>query len=275
MTSPKLKQICIGVGDPIVHSLSPAMHNAGYKALGLEDEFVYLNAQVPKGEIAGVIKGALSMRFRGVTCTLPHKQDVIPFLDELDQAAERIGAVNTVVFQNGRSRGFNTDWQGLVGALEELTPLREKKVALLGAGGTARAALYGLKERGAEPLIFNRNLANAETLAKAFQAQALPLSEIAQISDCEIIINTTPVGMYPNIEASLVPVKLLHPNQIVLDAVYYPAETRLLSDAKKAGARPVPGVRMLLHQAFPQFEHYTGKSAPKSAMEGALYENQR
>jgi shikimate dehydrogenase len=270
--SAKSKFIII-VGDPVSHSLSPAMHNAAYEKLAIDDQFVYLGANLKAANLKEVI---LAMRvmdnFYGLTCTIPHKVEVLKYLDWVDEKAKKIGAVNTVVKKNGFICGYNTDWLGAVIPLEKITSLRGKKVLVLGAGGAARAIVYGLKEKGALTYILNRTLEKAEKLAKEFKVKVLIFNQQKQIPNFDIIINATSVGMEPLVNQTPINPSFLKKNQIVFDIVYSPKKTKLLKEAKKKGAKIIYGLEMLLYQGVAQFEIYTGKKAPVEVMRKVLME---
>lgn len=263
-------KICLIIGDPISHSLSPAMHNAGYEALGIDNQFVFLGAKVKVEDVSVVADAMKRMGIHGLTCTIPHKIEIMKFLDKIDETAKKIGAVNTVLNQNGRLIGFNTDWQGAVIPLEKMTNLTGKKVLVLGAGGAARAVVFGLLNRKAKVSIFNRTKEKAVGLAKEFSCQVTNLNTESEIRDFDIIVNTTSVGMKPLEKEIPISTKYFFPKQIVFDIVYSPFETKLLKEAKKRGAKIIHGVEMLLHQGTAQFEIYTGKKAPEDAMRRAI-----
>jgi shikimate dehydrogenase len=264
------KQKCIIIGDPVGHSMSPAMHNAGYKALGIEDQFEFSTKEVKAGDLESAIEEIKSQNIRGVSVTMPHKEGIMKYLDEVDEVAEKIGAVNTVVNENGLLKGHNTDWIGIVKPLESLADLDNKKVAVLGAGGAARAIVYGLLAKGAEVKVFNRTLDKTQELADEFECEASSMDGLGEIQEYDIIINSTSVGMEPDVNESLVPRGLLNDKQIVFDIIYHPQETKLLKDAKEQGARAISGLEMLLYQGVAQFELYTGQKAPVEAMREAL-----
>lgn len=252
------------------HSLSPQMHNAAYEALRIDDQFVFVAAHVKVEEIKTVIEAVKTMSIKGLTCTLPHKIEVMKYLNEIDPVAQKIGAVNTVVNNNGKLTGFNTDWLGIVRALEKITVLKRQKVGLIGAGGAGRAAAYGIKERGADLHIFNRNKEKAEQLAAEFHASnAKSLDELEQISEMDIIINATSVGM--ETEETPCPSEYIKQNQIVYDIVYSPYETKLLRDAASKGAKVIHGTEMLIHQGTAQFEYYTDQKAPEEVMRKTVH----
>jgi len=263
-------KICLIIGDPVEHSLSPVMHNTGYKALGIEDQFVFLGAKVMVEDINVVVNAMKKMGIHGLTCTIPHKTEVMKFLDKIDETARRIGAVNTVLNKNGKLIGFNTDWLGAVVPLEKIINLSGKKTLVLGAGGAARAVVFGLLKKGADVKIFNRTKEKAVRLAEEFQCQITDLKKLSEIKDFDIIINTTSVGMKPWEKETPIPTEFINDKQIVFDIVYVPHETKLLKEAKKRGAKVIHGVEMLLHQGTAQFEIYTGKKAPEKIMRRTL-----
>lgn len=263
-------KICLIIGDPVSHSLSPVMHNSGYKVLGIEDQFVFLGANVKVENIDVAVNAMRKMGIHGLTCTIPHKTEVMRFLDEIDETARKIGAVNTVLNQNGILIGFNTDWLGAIVPLEKITNLSGKKVLVLGAGGAARAVIFGLLKKGADVKIFNRTKEKAVKLAEEFRCQTTDLRRESEIKDFDIIINTTSVGMKPLEKETPIPTEFINNKQIVFDIVYVPSETKLLKEAKKRGAKIIYGVEMLLHQGTAQFEIYTGQKAPEEVMRNIL-----
>jgi shikimate dehydrogenase len=263
-------RLCMTIGDPVEHSLSPLIHNAAYQALGIDGDFVYVACNVKPEALAALADGVRAMGVRGVSCTRPHKLAIMEYLDEIDAIAKTIGAVNTVVNDNGRLKGYNADWLGIVAPLEALTTLAGKQVALLGAGGAARAAAYGVTQRGAKLTIYNRTLAKAQALANEFGAQARSLDDLSEVKTMDIIMNATAVGLAPNDGETPVSQGLITDRHIVFDAVYAPLETRLLREARQQGARVIPGTEMLLHQGMEQFKLFTGREAPEAAMRAAL-----
>jgi shikimate dehydrogenase len=247
-------------------SLGAAMHLAGYQALGLN--FTYVPFRV--SDLAGAIAGMRALGIRGFGVSMPYKQAIIPLLDALDVQAARIGAVNTVVNEEAGITGHNTDAQGAVRALEEQIHIVGHRVLLLGAGGAARAVAHGVRDKGAELTIANRDRAKAEALALETGARAAGLDEVERAGDYAIVINATSRGMGEVDRASPVPEAALREGQVVMDIVYKPIETELILAARRRGARAIHGGRMLLHQAARQFELYTGREAPLEVMEAAL-----
>ena len=246
--------------------LGAAMHNAGYAALRLQ--FRYIPFEVH--DIVAAVAAIRSLSIRGIGVSVPFKRVVMPLLDTLDGVAESIGAVNTIVNEGGVLRGHNTDWQGAVRALTEVTAVRHKHVLLLGAGGAARAVAAGLQRRGAQLTVCNRSDAAAVQLAASYGAQQLDYAKRAHAIDFDIIVNASSAGMANVCLDSPLPAHALRSGQLVMDAVYKPLQTQLLKHARAAGARVIDGSRMLLHQAAAQFELYTGERAPLQAMDRAL-----
>lgn len=260
-------KICCLIGDPIEHSLSPLIHNAGYEALGIN--YVYVPLRVK--DIKRAIEGIRGLGIRGASITLPHKTSAIKYLDRIDPLAEEIGAVNTIVNDDGVLSGYNTDYHGALKALEEVTTLGGKKTVLIGSGGAASAIAVGLKKKGGKLVVLNRTEDKARKLAKQVNAEdSGSLERLGEISSADILINATSVGMWPGVNESIIPKHLLHNRLTVFDTVYNPRETRLLAEARERGYAIVYGYKMLLYQAAMQFELFTGHQAPLPAMESAL-----
>lgn len=253
------------LGNPVSHSLSPAMHNAAFQHLGLNKVYVPFPAQ----DAAAAINGFKALGVKGASVTIPHKQAVIATLDEIDPVAARIGAVNTLVLTDARVYGCNTDWLGANTALRQLTALPGKKVVLLGAGGSARAIGFGLLEEGADLCLASRTPARGQALATALGCPWLPLEAIVGLH-ADILINATSVGMAPNQDQSPIARQALAHFAIVMDIVYAPLETRLLREAKEAGCQTINGLAMLLYQGVAQFELWTGRPAPVEIMRQQL-----
>ncbi len=280
-----------------------AMHHAGYRALGLA--YHYHPFSLVEAELAGALSGMRALKIRGLGISMPFKLSVMPLLDAIDPLAQAIGAVNTIVNQDGRLIGHNTDAHGAVTALAERTTLSGARVLLLGAGGAARAVAFGVVEAGARLTIANRDAAKAaeltaqltspsssaklttlsnagearrggvsthgETQAKHGahgEARSLPLAAL-KVSDYDVLINATSVGMEATPGCPLA-VNELSPAQLVMDIVYKPLRTELVAACEARGVPVIHGGRMLLHQAARQFELYTGQAAPLAAMDAAL-----
>jgi len=185
------------IGNPVEHSMSPAMHNAAFKKLGLN--WKYLCFRVDDKKVEEAIKAMRALNIAGFNVTVPYKQTVIPFLDEIDPVALKIGAVNTIVNDNCRLKGFNTDWIGLIKAIEEHIQIKGKKVVLLGAGGAARGIAFGIQESGGDLTILNRTVEKAKNLADEIKCSFGSLEELNKIR-ADILINSTSLGMHPNDE---------------------------------------------------------------------------
>jgi shikimate dehydrogenase len=247
------------------------MQNAAFRALGLDA--VYLAFDVPPAALGAAVAGLRALRARQFAVSIPHKETVLAHLDLVDDTARRIGAVNTVTLRDGLLIGTNSDWIGAVQALERETVLGGKRVVVLGAGGTARALVFGLRERAARVTILNRSPERAAALARELGAgSAGGLGELARTPH-DVLVNTTSVGLRS--DASPVPVEALREGSVVLDAVYDPERTRLLRDAESRGARIVSGKWMLVYQAAAQLELWTGRKAPVEIMASAFDDAER
>jgi shikimate dehydrogenase len=264
-----LGKVCCLIGDPVEHSLSPLIHNAGYKALGLD--YVYL--PFPVKDLKRAIADIKGLGIRGASVTMPYKARAIEYVDRFDRLAIETGAVNTIVNNDGVLTGYNTDYHGALKALEEAGSLEGKKVVLVGGGGAATAIALGLKRDGARLVILNRAQEKAKKLGEMFDAvESGGMDKLGEIASADILINATPVGMWPKTNESLIPQDLLHNRLTVFDIVYNPRETRLLAEAREKGCAVIYGYRMLLYQAAMQFELFTGQEPPLSIMESALTE---
>lgn len=259
------------IGSPVSHTLSPAMHNAAFASLGMNR--VYL--PLPVNNLSQAISGLRSLGFRGVSVTVPHKKAVIPFLDAIDPVAEQIGAVNTLLIQQESAgqaiiRGYNTDWLGSNAALVAAgITLKQRRVVVAGAGGAAKAVGFGLKQAGAEVVITNRTAESGKELAQWLACDFVALNDLPWLA-AEVFINTTSVGMKPDLEGIIIPPSSVARFAAVMDIVYAPLETRLLREAKAAGCRTVDGLAMLLAQGAEQFRLWTGSTAPTAVMRTAL-----
>ena len=253
------------IGAPVAHSLSPVMHNAALRDMNYPA--VYLAFQVTDPAAAAAAMRALGIA--GLSVTIPHKVAIMPHLDGLDELARRIGAVNTVVCREDQLIGFNTDCFGTLAALKEKTELAGKRVALLGAGGAARAVGFGLSSEGACITVYNRSEARGRRFAEELQAQFQPLDRFGRQAT-DIVINTTSLGMFPHTQGSPVHAAALAPGMVVMDIVYNPIETTLLRDARAAGCAIIDGVDMFVYQGARQLELWTGKPAPLATMREAV-----
>jgi shikimate dehydrogenase len=249
------------IGNPVRHSLSPSLHNAAFRAKGVNA--VYLAFEVT--DLEGCIRGVRSLGIKGLSITIPFKQDVIPLLDDIDGLARGIGAVNTVVNDNGSLKGYNTDAMGALRALEEKTALSGKSVCIVGAGGAARAIGYILKQQEIEIIIANRSQAKGMTFAESLGCRFANLKELADLKP-DILINTTPVGMSPEVDESPVPEEALREGMVVMDVIYNPFKTKLLAAAEAKGCLIINGLPMFIYQGAEQFRLWTGLEAPIALM---------
>jgi len=250
-------------------SFGVAMHNAAYQATDTPFTYVAFGTQ----DTRAAVLAARALGIRGLGVSMPHKIEIMQHLDAIDETAAQIGAVNTVVNDDGRLTGYNTDWTGAIRAIQEKTTIAGKRAIVVGAGGAARAIVYGLVKENGIVTIYNRTAHKGAELAGDFGVQfGGSLAELAAATDHDILINATSVGFHAPDE-SPIPPSILHEGQVVLDVVVIPLETKLAQDARSRGAIAIPGARMGVHQAAYQFELYTGKPAPLAVMEKALREH--
>ena len=264
------------IANPVAHSMSPAILNAAFQAAGIDAVYVpFLVDDAPD-----FVQAFKAIGVKGYSVTMPHKQTIIPAMDEVDELVTQIGAMNTVHNREGRLYGTNTDWQGATRSLEAAmggedgAALKGKRVVVLGAGGAARAVAFGLKSRGAHVTVVNRTHERGVKLAQDVGCECRRREELGEL-DFEILVNTTSVGMHPNVDESPVPAEILKPGMLVLDAVYNPLETRLLREAAQAGCKTATGFGWFVNQAAAQFELWTGKPAPIKVMKEALFVKSR
>ena len=261
-TSPKNYVL---LGNPVEQSLSPLMHNAALKKIGIAEHYVAFCVQ----DISGAMEGLRGMNIRGASVTIPFKVAVMEYLDYIDEDALEIGAVNTIVNDNGRLTGYNTDWLGLILTLKKAMTVKNKTFVIIGAGGTARAAAYGIIKEGGFPIIVNRTLEKGKILSEKLNCPYYPLSEIGRIkADC--LINTTPVGMYPNMDKSPVKEEALAGYKYVMDVIYNPLKTKLLNDAEKQRCHIFSGVDMIVNQGAEQLRFWIGVEPPRALMKKVI-----
>lgn len=252
-------------GDPIAHSLSPLMHNTAFAHAGANALLLPFEVK----DIGAAVSAVRHLNILGAAVTIPHKVRVMEFLDTLDAPAQAIGAVNTIVNRDGILTGYNSDGIGALQALSERETVAGKQVAIIGAGGAARAIGYCLGQAGARILVANRTVAAGERLAASLNASFLPLAEIAR-ARCQIMINTTPLGMAPRRQETPVPAAVFKKGLTVMDIVYTPLKTRFLTEAAAAGCRTIDGLAMFVNQGAFQFEQWTGLRAPIPVMRRAV-----
>lgn len=272
------------IAHPVGHSLSPPMHNSALESLGLD--YVYVAFDVLPENVGRAVESVRALGMVGINVTIPHKEAVIPFLDEVSPEARAIGSVNTIVNDGGILRGESTDGRGFIRPLESVgVRLEGEKVVVLGAGGSAKAVVYALVKRGACVTVLNRTEERARELAatindltcsNAVESRRLDRENLAEALDrAGLMVNTTSVGMHPNEGALPCPADLLRPGLMVYDIIYNPLETELIRAAKRAGARTLSGVKMLVHQGAVAFEMWTGVEPPLEIMEQSLLQRLR
>ena len=267
------------LGDPISHSMSPAMHNAAFGALGMP--CIYHAFRVRPSDLKDAIYGAKALGFGGLNLTIPLKEEALKYV-EPDPIAARIGAVNTIDFADGIT-GHNTDGIGAMRALEDAgVTVADRNILIIGAGGAARAIAFQFGYSGGEIVIANRTGERADRLARDVRSglselgktpsiESIGLGALPEkIADADILINATSVGMHPDVDATPVPAGLLRPGLAVFDIVYNPRRTRLLLEAEQKGATVIGGVWMLVHQGAEAFSIWTGRKPPVDAMVAAV-----
>ncbi len=258
------------IGNPVEHSLSPAMHNAAFETLGINGVYIPMRPT----DLEDGYRGLRALGFVGVSVTVPYKVAVMDLIDEIDPVASKIGAVNTLMLKHSgdcvvRVKGYNTDWLGSNQALAEALDVTSSTVLIIGAGGAARAVGFGLLEAGAKVMLTNRTEDKGRLLASQLNCPFV-LAEDIQKVHADALINATSVGMSPRDNALPIRPELLGNFSVVMDIVYAPLETRLLREAAARGCRTVDGLKMLQYQGAAQFALWTGREAPVSVMRKAL-----
>lgn len=248
-------------GNPVAHSLSPLMHNAAFGALGVRA--AYESHRVDNLELS--VRMIRERPLAGVSVTMPVKGAIMDFLDDLDGDVRAIGAVNTIVNESGRLTGMNTDHLGLTAAMKEHFPLEGKTVAVLGAGGVARAAVHGVQREGGIPVILSRNRERGLSLARWFRCESMPISALRSL-EAEVLIHATPVGMSQAVNETVVDRRYLPRFRWVVETIYTPLETRLLREARQAGCGVVTGLSMFVRQGAEQLRIWTGLEPPLELM---------
>lgn len=262
------------IGHPLEHSISPQIQNAAYTKMGLDA--VYLCFRV-RGSVVKAVRAAPSLGISGLNVTIPYKSEVIKALDVVDELARKIGAVNVIRFGD-ETAGYNTDVGASMRVLKEVAgdDLSGRSALLLGAGGSARAMAFGLAREGCEVIVLNRTARKCATLAKdvsshipgaRISSAALGHRQLEQaIQRSDVLVNATPVGMYPNVGQSIADAAMLRPEIVVMDLIYNPPVTRLLREASKRGCKTIGGLKMLVYQAADSIQIWTGKKAPIDIM---------
>ncbi|MFO0904820.1 MAG: shikimate dehydrogenase [Pirellulales bacterium] len=258
------------IADPVAHSLSPRVHNGGFATLKLNK--VYLPFRVGREELPSFLANCRELGVKGLSVTIPHKEEVLRYLSQTDEASEAIGAVNTIDMSGATAIGSNTDCSAALASIirtmgkeERPRPIEGVRALILGAGGVARAIVYGLQQAGAEVIITNRTMSRAEDLARRFKATAVEWNDRMSVK-CDLLVNCTPVGMHPQVDESPFERRGLHGNLVVFDTIYNPEQTLLVKEAREAGCATITGVDMFVAQAARQFEVFTGQPAPLEVM---------
>ena len=274
-------KLVILLGNPLGHSISPPMHNRVFETLGMD--YCYMPVEVNENNLEQVFSGLTRMNVVGFNVTIPHKIRIMEYLDELNPLAATIGAVNTICIKDGKTIGYNTDGEGFIRSLEEETKIstKGKRFFLLGCGGAARAIAMTLAFQGAKKIIIcNRTQAKAHALATeinekirncAAVVEQTSQSQAKALQSCDVLINTTSLGMHPEEGALPIDESLLLPHLIVADIVYNPLTTRLLKSAKERGCTIVPGLGMLIYQGAAAFKLWTGVDPIISEMSDVAY----
>lgn len=275
-------RLCAVIGNPIGHSLSPAIHNAAFEALDLD--FIYVACQVE--DVRGALAGMRALHnFRGMSVTIPHKTEAMKYVDEVNETDRSIGSINTIIKEDDKLVGLGTDGPGALKALVDAgVDLEGKNVLMLGSGGAARAIAFTLARQTAlgELRLLDVNEAMLAGLAADLRAGTSAPVETGVLSEdslaaamkkTDLIVHCTPIGMHPKEGASLVPPHLFRTGQVVFDIVYTPLETRLLADARARGLKTISGVEMFINQAVLQFEKFTGVEAPAEVMRQVVMEH--
>ncbi|MBN2719251.1 MAG: shikimate dehydrogenase [Deltaproteobacteria bacterium] len=272
-----LTQLCGIIGNPVEHSMSPAMHNRAFDVLGLD--YVYVAFRVNEGDVKAALDGMRVLHnFRGLSVTIPHKTAVIEYLDDISEVDAAIGSINTIINNNGKLRGLGSDGPGARQALiEGGIPLGQRSVSIIGTGGASRAIAFDLVHNAGISRLRLCGILKTEleTLAAnvsdttSIPVEAVLIDEISlarALQTTDVLINASPVGMHPKMDDTPVPESMLHPDMGVMDIVYNPLETKLLKAAQALGCRTVSGLEMFVNQAVMQFESWTGQTAPKNEM---------
>lgn len=273
-----MRQIYGVIGKPTGHSLSPAMHEAAFKELNIDGTYVAF--EVEEDRLKQAIDGVRGLGISGLNVTIPHKVEVMKYLDEIDPIAERIGAVNTIVHKDHRLIGYNTDGEGYLQALLPIIPrpLEEMRVLILGAGGAAKGVAISLALHGVKELcISNRTVSKADALVQECssitKSSSMPITLAqARLTEFDLIVNTTSIGMTPNVEQMPLSLEMIARGGVVSDLIYTPSKTRWLKDAESRGAIVQNGLEMFINQGALAFEKWTGKDAPREVMKKKVKE---
>ena len=263
-------KLCGVIGHPIGHSISPPLHNAAYQAT--KQNYVYLTFDFP--QVSDAIKAMKLLDIKEYAVTIPHKIEVMDYLDKIDPLAKKIKSVNTVINKNGKLYGYNTDINGVEMTFKKnRVNLKNKKVIMMGAGGVARTIGVVVKNQGGKVVIFDKTESRAAALARSLKCQSDKIDNLAKHDDYQVLINATPAGMYPKVKSMPVPKSFIKKGIVIFDVIYNPLQTQLIKEGKKKGCKCMNGVIMFVEQAAKQFELLTGKKAPVKVMEKVFLKN--
>jgi 3-dehydroquinate dehydratase/shikimate dehydrogenase len=258
------------IADPVAHSLSPVIHNAAFYELRLNK--IYVPLRVRPEDLTQFMHDARELGIKGLSVTIPHKEEILQKVQKVDDATHEIGACNTVVLKDDRAYGYNTDYMAAMASLdrafggdESQSGLRGKTVLLLGAGGAARAIGVGLQRRGAETVIASRTIERADELGRLLKAKSIGWGQRHMVK-ADLVVNCTPVGMHPNVDESPIEHRYLHSDMVVFDTVYNPEQTLLIKQARDCECKVITGIDMFVGQAAMQFKHFTGQDPPTDLM---------
>lgn len=277
-------QVCAIIGNPVSHSLSPAIHNAAFAELGFDFVYVAFRVEDVKSALAGM--RALE-NFRGMSVTIPHKIEAMKHVDEIPEVDRHIGSINTVINEQGKLQGFGTDGPGALKAIVDAgVEIDGENILMLGSGGAARAIAFTLARNtklgelsilDIDEVMLQGLTTDLKTGTDAsIKSELLTESSLAAMMErADLVIHCTPIGMHPKEDASLIPAELFRPDQVVFDIVYTPLETKLLAEAKSRGLKTISGVDMFINQAVLQFERFTGIDAPVEVMRRVVMEHLR
>ena len=257
------------IADPVAHSLSPQIHNAAFDKLGLNK--VYVPFRVPPEELSQFLIDCREFGVKGLSVTIPHKEEIIHYIDKFDEASQEIGACNTVVWKDDMKIGHNTDYKAAMNSIDALfgneasSGLNGKPALVLGAGGVARAIVLGLKRRGADITIASRTPQRADDLATFCKGKSIAWA-LRNTVKADLIVNCTPLGMHPNVDDTPLEAKYIHRHQVIFDTVYNPENTLFIKQARELGCEVITGIDMFVGQAALQFKHFTDRPAPIDTM---------
>ncbi len=262
------------IADPVAQNLGPIVHSAGFRALKMNK--VFIPFRVPRDDLAWFLEASRDLGIRGLSVTVPHKEEIVRYLSQADGAVRGIGAANTVIFEEGALVGYNTDFPAFNDALDTVFPNYEKgqslwgkNVLVLGAGGVAKSILYALRRRDAEVHVSARSFERAASLAERFKCRPAQWFDRTRLEP-DILINATPIGMHPNVDETPFDRSHLKRGMVVFDTVFHPEQTLLIKHGREQGCRVITGVDMFVRQAALQFEHLTGQSVPQEVMRAEL-----